>query len=342
MKLAKLRIKKWQKKSEHHQQAWQAAEKMWRLMAGITPVNEPSVMASERNEKKVWSTFFIPASLAAGLFLIFALPNILITNPQTSITASSIKISEPIIEKTYENQWQIQHKVVLPDNSVVHLNFNSVINIRFSKFTRQIELIKGEAFFKVAKNLNKPFIVTAGNSTASALGTEFIVRKKKDNSSLITVTEGIVKVALLPEQHSINTLAKKSKTDSIVEGKAVNATPLRSVILTANESVNSTRKSIGKIQKVTSRNIGSWHRGVLIFKDTSLEDVLAEINRYTVYNIDTNLGYRSNEKITGTFFVRRLDEELSALITSLNLSVINNRNGGITLNLPRPKLSKSN
>ena len=96
---------------------------------------------------------------------------------------------------------------------------------------------------------------------------------------------------------------------------------------------------IGKIQKIASNNIGSWHRGVLIFKDTPLQKVLAEIDRYTAYDITANLGYRYKEKITGTFFIKRLDQELSALITSLNLTVVNNKNGELVLGLPRPKLT---
>jgi transmembrane sensor len=73
--------------------------------------------------------------------------------------------------------------VLLPDNSIVHLNFNSTIKISFSHSVRQVELLEGEAFFKVAKNPKKPFIVKIGNNTASALGTAFIVRRQYDKSS---------------------------------------------------------------------------------------------------------------------------------------------------------------
>ena len=91
---------------------------------------------------------------------------------------------------------------------------------------------------------------------------------------------------------------------------------------------------------MSTQSAGSWRRGILIFKDTPLQQVLAEIDRYTPYNIEAKLGYRYQEKITGTFFIKRLDEELKNLIITLNLAVINNSNGQLTLALPAPKRLK--
>ncbi|NQY88160.1 MAG: FecR domain-containing protein [Colwellia sp.] len=333
-KKIELHLLQWQNKSVQHQQAWLAAEEMWQLMADIKPIAATAnitadITTDNKNitQKKYWPKYLVPSSIAASLVLALTLSNVFSVNSQTNIAALPQNEIEHVIEKQYRNQWQAQHRVLLPDNSVVHLNFNSAIKISFSDSVRQIELLKGEAFFKVAKNPKRPFIVKTGNSTASALGTEFIVRRQSDNSSLITVTEGVVKVALSPEQQS----SKQKTTDC--------STTQNSIILTANESVTSSNKKIGKIQKIASNNIGSWHRGVLIFKDTPLQKVLAEIDRYTAYDITANLGYRYKEKITGTFFIKRLDQELSALITSLNLTVVNNKNGELVLGLPRPKLT---
>ena len=239
---------------------------------------------------------------------------------------------DEVIERSYSNQWQAQHRVLLPDNSIVHLNFNSAIKISFDNSTRQIELLRGEAFFKVAKNPHRPFVVKTANISASALGTAFIVRRQSDDITLITVTEGVVKVALTPEQQSENTFAKQSMN--------VNSSTDTSIILMANESVTSSSNTIGDIQKTTAASAASWHRGILIFKDTPLINVIAEIDRYTPYKITAKLGYREQEKITGTFFIKRLDEELKTLISTLNLAVINNQNGELKLALPAPKINR--
>ena len=275
---AELHILQWQNKSARHQQAWQSAEEMWQLMGDIKPSTLVEMPA--RNKTKYWPKYLIPTSIAACLVLALTLSNNLTIAPQENIVLLPEKKTDHIIEKEYKNHWKTQHRVLLPDNSVVHLNFNSTIKINFSDSTRHIELLKGEAFFEVAKNPKKPFIVKTGNSTASALGTAFIVRLEKDNSSLITVTEGVVEVALL-ETYQPNNILIQQKT-------AMNANQ-SSVVLTANESVTFSSNEIGEIQKITSKNIGSWHRGVLIFKDEPLQSVLAEIDRYTAYNITANL-----------------------------------------------------
>lgn len=330
-KKAELYILQWKNKSVKHQQAWQDAEEMWQLMGDIKPTElvEIPVKRTENKKTKSWPKYLIPTSIAASLVLALTLPNVLIINPQANVVHVAQKKIDHLIEKEYENYRQAKHRVLLPDNSIVHLNFNSAIKISFTNSIRQIELLKGEAFFKVAKNPKRPFIVRTGNSTASALGTAFIVRRENESSSLITVTEGVVEVAISPEYLPKNTLGKQRVTNDL--------TTRNSIILTANESVISSSKNIGKIEKIVSNNIGSWHRGVLIFNDTPLQKVLAEIDRYTAYSITANLGYRYKEKITGTFFIKRLDQELSALITSLNLTVVRDSKGELVLGLPKPK-----
>jgi len=331
-KKAELYILQWKNKSVKHQQAWQDAEEMWQLMGDIKPTElvETPVKRIENKKTKSWSKYLIPTSIAASLVLALTLPNVLSINPQVNVVHVPQKKIDHLIEKEYENYRQAKHRVLLPDNSIVHLNFNSAIKISFSNSIRQIELLKGEAYFKVTKNPNRPFIVRTGNRTASALGTAFIVRRENESTSLITVTEGVVEVAISPEYQKINTLKKLNAINDL--------TARESVVLTANESVISTSKKIGEIKEIESNNIGSWHRGVLIFKDTPLQKVLAEIDRYTAYSISGNLGYRYKEKITGTFFIKRLDQELSALIASLHLTVVSNTKGELVLGLPRPNL----
>ena len=333
-KHAELSILAWRNKSVIHEQAWQAAQEMWQLMGDIKPtvLSEKPVKGTEKKQTKYWSKNLIPAGIAACVVLAFTLSNVFTVTPQVDVALSPQKKIDHPIEKEYKNYRQAQHRVLLPDNSIVHLNFNSTIKISFNHLVRQVELVKGEAFFKVAKNPKKPFVVKTGNSTASALGTAFIVRRQHDSSSLVTVTEGAVEVAISPEYHSAYSSSKQVATENLASRK--------SVVLTVNESVSSSANGLSEVQSITSNNIGSWHRGVLIFKDTPLQKVLAEIDRYTAYSIIANLGYREKEKITGTFFIKRLDQELGALITSLNLAVVDNKHGELVLGLPRPKFTK--
>jgi len=85
----------------------------------------------------------------------------------------------------------------LPDGSTITLNKYAVLSHpkKFSGRQRDIELIKGEAFFKVTPDKAKPFIITAGKATIRVVGTSFNVNFKNGNIEVIVET-GIVQVSL--------------------------------------------------------------------------------------------------------------------------------------------------
>lgn len=83
--------------------------------------------------------------------------------------------------------------VLLPDGSVVGLNTNSVVEIVYSAAERRIRLTRGEAFFTVAKNPNRPFWVEADGVSVRAVGTAFDVRDRPDAIEVL-VREGKVQV----------------------------------------------------------------------------------------------------------------------------------------------------
>ena len=90
----------------------------------------------------------------------------------------------------------MQSKITLSDGSIVTLKDGSRINQKsnFNGKTREITL-EGEAFFDIAPNPNKPFIIHTGRIKTTALGTSFSIKAVPgDNSITVTVAEGKVKV----------------------------------------------------------------------------------------------------------------------------------------------------
>ena len=84
-------------------------------------------------------------------------------------------------------------RVALPDTSVASLNTGSKLEVKLARDKRQIVLLKGEAWFEVAKDKTKPFVVEAGQVRVRAVGTAFGVRRL-DNGVEVLVTEGTVEV----------------------------------------------------------------------------------------------------------------------------------------------------
>jgi transmembrane sensor len=89
-----------------------------------------------------------------------------------------------------------QYRVVLPDGTKVWLNTASSIRFptAFTGNDRQVE-ISGEVYFEVAKNKEKPFIVSTGNQKVTVLGTHFDINAYQDENAVkTTLLEGSVKV----------------------------------------------------------------------------------------------------------------------------------------------------
>ena len=83
--------------------------------------------------------------------------------------------------------------VPLPDGSVITLSSDSRILVTLSRSERHIDLQQGEAFFKVAKDPSRPFVVSAGDRRAIAVGTRYDVRRDAADLRVI-VTQGVVRL----------------------------------------------------------------------------------------------------------------------------------------------------
>lgn len=88
-----------------------------------------------------------------------------------------------------------QRSIQLSDGSTVELNAHSKVRVVLRKQQRDVELIEGQALFRVAKDHSRPFIVHSGETNVLAVGTEFDVNKHLSGTT-VTVVEG--RVAVFP------------------------------------------------------------------------------------------------------------------------------------------------
>lgn len=95
---------------------------------------------------------------------------------------------------TYATNIGEQRSIVLADGSTVELNSRSRVRIRYSDSRRDVDLLDGQALFRVARNTARPFVVHSGTTDVRAVGTQFDVYKKRAGT-VVTVVEG--KVAIL-------------------------------------------------------------------------------------------------------------------------------------------------
>jgi len=84
--------------------------------------------------------------------------------------------------------------VPLADGSVVNLNTDSRMKVRYTATRRTIHLDRGEALFDVARDMARPFVVFAGDTEVKAVGTSFSVQRLADAPVQVLVREGVVEV----------------------------------------------------------------------------------------------------------------------------------------------------
>jgi transmembrane sensor len=148
--------------------------------------------------------------------------------------------------------------VPLADGSHITLNTDSRIRVDLAPGERRIELDRGEAFFQVAKDPARPFVVKVGNKRVIAVGTQFSVRRDDAGDIRVAVSEGKVRV----------------ETDSPA-GSAVPVLVAGDVAQTAKTEVFVRPHATGEVEEEMS-----WRSGYITLRDMTLADAVAEFNRY--------------------------------------------------------------
>ncbi|KFI07495.1 FecR domain-containing protein [Massilia sp. BSC265] len=149
-------------------------------------------------------------------------------------------------------------KVPLQDKSIATINSGSQIEVAFTEKQRTVNLRKGEAWFEVAKDKSKPFVVEAGEARIRAVGTAFSVRRFA-NGTEVLVTEG--KVEVWGKERT-------AQRRLLVEGDRAFLAQDAGAITVSRQPVEVHRKL-------------AWREGKVILKNQTLDDAVADFNRYS-------------------------------------------------------------
>ncbi|MEZ4771800.1 MAG: FecR domain-containing protein [Bacteroidia bacterium] len=165
-------------------------------------------------------------------------------------------------------------KVSLSDGSVIWLNAETTVNICInpSNEIREVEL-SGEAFFEVAKDSSRPFVVYTGNVKTEVLGTSFNITAYDSAKPTVTVSSGKVRVA--------------GKTSS------------QFVTLIPNEQVLIDTE--WKKREVVSEQFSAWKNGLLTFEDMSLAEIKPILEKWYDIEIEFHVAELQNCRITGKY-----------------------------------------
>jgi transmembrane sensor len=194
-----------------------------------------------------------------------------------------------------------QAAVALPDGSSFDLNTDSRIWVDYSQRQRVIRLERGEAFFKVAHDTQRPFWVRAGDYWVRAVGTAFNVYLRPTGVE-VTVSEGTVNV--------VKATANESPPSDAAITESVAA-------VTAGEQadVHGRAEVIHELNSAQLSRLLAWRRSSLYFQDQPLGEVVDELMRYTTLKIEIQDEALRKVPVGGTF--QTSAEGAEALLTML-------------------------
>ena len=220
-----------------------------------------------------------------------------------------------------------QRSVVLPDGSQIRMNTASSVDVSYNHGVRLIHLAGGEAWFKVAHNKARPFIVYAGKYAVKAVGTAFSVRVRDDGIDL-TITDGRIEVASLKQR-----IPPQASLDPDMINEAVSRVPL-----TAGQHAvfNEGIELAQRVEPAQMEKMLSWRDGMLIFDNDTLEDVVAEISRYTPVKIVISDSDIRDMRFGGYFHANDVPSILATLEEGFGIHVEKINNNLIYLSRQQP------
>ncbi len=264
--------------------------------------------------KSVYRRVFINIITAAAVFAFaFIIGRVSGKNEvdKPEYSAATVEVKAP-----YGSRSEIR----LPDGTIVILNAGSFLNYQndYNTTNRNVTL-KGEAYFKVARNEDIPFIVNAGPLSITALGTEFNIKAYDDENSIeTTLVTG--KVAITQEGYGD-------------ESQAVDLNPNQKAIFIRNEGgffledvKDEGKPTIEPVQTIMSNiliapqinvdQVVAWTEGKLILKGESLDRLCVDLERK--YNV--TIIFREEEIKKFRFTGVLLDETLEQVLNVIKLT----------------------
>lgn len=234
-----------------------------------------------------------------------------------------------------------QRSIRLDDGSTVELNARSKIRVVLHEHERNVELMEGQALFKVAKDHARPFVVHSDDTNVLAVGTEFDVYKHR-GSTTVTVLEGRVAVfpSMLPtvgtgpdlvrgqgEIPSSKPSQSNRRSPSVKSGTqdsgtaAVSGLPentgvtaaTKEILLAAGEQLTVSKAAVEMAANADVAAATAWIQKQIVLNGTPLTEVVDEFNRYNRRQLVITDPKIADTKISGEFSSTNPDSLLKGL-----------------------------
>jgi len=300
----------WCTASQAHREAYERAQRIWSGFEHDADSAElralrTAALGVPRHAKR-WPRLAAVAllcALMAGLAIKSHLPGQPLSASRTAdiaVAADSEKHSTASNERS---------TITLSDGSIVTLNRDTTLDVAFTPSERKVRITHGQAFFEVAKNPERPFVVAVADRTVTALGTQFDVRLDPDRIEIILV-EG--KIAVEPAEPSI--LERLNFRKARLELK-----PGEKLVAALGERV--------AITDIDARRDTSWRQGWITFENESVATVVAELNRFSDRQLVVQDESVRKLRLSGVFRVGQPDRFIAIVQELLPVKAVQGGHG---------------
>lgn len=200
--------------------------------------------------------------------------------------------------KTFETGIGEVRRVPLPDGSVTSINSSSRVAVAMTANSRVAELNEGEAWFQVAKDPARPFTVEAGRVRVRAVGTAFSVRRY-DHGAEIMVTEGVV----------------EAWADG-AEGNRVRLAAGGRAFVADDAGIHQQASDSSEVDRALA-----WRSGHLDLAGETLDQAIAELNRYNARKLVLASPELAHEQLYGVFRTDDPQAFAAAVSESFNMTI---------------------
>jgi transmembrane sensor len=297
------RFEAWLAADPHHRAAYESVERSWAGMANAA-VDERILLMRREALKKAKSPkrWMRPTTIAASILVGSLVIGLLLRPEPRGADPNAGEFATQVGQRS---------NITLADGSIVVLNTASRIHVVFDPQVRRVQLLAGQAWFEVAKNQPRPFVVDAGDRRVTAHGTAFDVRLDGATQVQVTLIEGRVSVEALQGLGAAPPIER------------VDLLPGDQLIATAARPAAKHKTDVGKAT--------SWREGQLIFDDDTLETAVAEVNRYSTKKIVLANPRLGSLRMSGVFIAGHSDSFVETVTGHFPIKMTPDSDGQLVL-----------
>jgi len=292
----------WLEADLQHRSAWDQVQKSWEFVGQhaaspeLLELRHRALADARDTARQRWTLSGRPRKATVGVAL------------ATAAAAAIVGIVAWFINSAdvYRTATGERRVVTLIDGSQVQLDSSTELHVHYTAHSRELALLRGQARFDVAHDIERPFVVAAGGRKVVATGTAFNVDLLGRNM-FVTLIEG--RVVVLPGTTTdlnrvIDQIAHPRTEGEATAPSSQGVSSLRAdsgVELGVGQELVISAGGDSRIVEANVERTTSWQTGQLVFDNEVLTSVIERINRYSTKPLEINDERTGNLRISGVF-----------------------------------------